>query len=132
MAKEVPVNNGIAHNAIATGSKIKGNIVTDSDFRLDGSVEGKIECSGRLVIGPNGTMVGDIICTNADIMGSLKGNVAVSDTLSLKSTANLIGDIKTKVLVIEPEAIFCGTCDMGVKASPQSFVVTEDEEVTKK
>lgn len=126
MAKEIVNNNGISHNALASGSLIKGNIVSDSDFRVDGSVEGKIDCSGRVVIGPNGSLVGNIVCTNAEIMGSLKGNIKVSDTLSLKSTANVIGDIKTKILVIEPEAVFCGTCDMGVKGSSKEYVVTEE------
>ncbi len=119
MAKENGTNNGIAHNALAFGSCVKGNIVSDSDFRVDGAVEGKIECSGRIVIGPKGSLIGDIFCTNADIMGDLKGNINVSDTLSLKSTSHVVGDIKTKILVIEPEAIFSGTCDMGVKTTAQ-------------
>lgn len=126
MAKEIANNSGISHNALASGSIIKGNIVSDSDFRVDGSVEGKIECSGRVVIGPNGSLIGDIVCTNAEIMGELKGNIKVSDTLSLKSSANVVGDIKTKVLVIEPDAIFCGTCDMGEKDSISDYVVSQD------
>jgi len=128
MAKEIVNNSGIAHNALATGSIIKGNIVSDSDFRVDGTVEGKIDCSGRVIIGPNGSLIGNIVCSNADIMGTLKGNIKVSDTLSLKSTANVMGDIKTKILVIEPEAIFCGTCDMGDKAAAQEYLVTDDKE----
>ncbi len=128
MAKENGNSNGIAHNALAFGSQVKGNIVSDSDFRVDGSVEGKIECTGRVVIGPKGSLIGDVVCSNADIMGSLKGNVDVSDTLSLKSTANVIGDIKTKVLVIEPEAVFSGTCDMGVKTSSKEESVFIAEE----
>lgn len=125
MAKEVVNNNGIAHNALAFGSNLKGNIVSDSDFRVDGTVEGKIDCSGRVIIGPKGVIIGDVVCANADIMGSLKGNISVQDTLSLKSTANVVGDIKTKVLVIEPEAVFCGSCDMGdEKVITQEFVVS--------
>lgn len=129
MAKENGNNNGIAHNALAFGSRVKGNIVSDSDFRVDGAVEGTIECTGRVVIGPNGSLIGDVVCANADIMGSLKGNVDVSDTLSLKSTANVLGDIKTRTLVIEPDAIFSGTCDMGEKASSTSNKNGEKESV---
>jgi cytoskeletal protein CcmA (bactofilin family) len=127
MAKEVINSSGIAHNALASGSTIKGNIVCDSDFRIDGTVEGKIECSGRVVIGPNGTLIGDIVCINADIMGKLKGNVVVSDTLALKSSANVFGDVKTKVLVIEPSAVFCGSCDMGVASKPASAAPITDK-----
>ncbi|MDR1678663.1 MAG: polymer-forming cytoskeletal protein [Prevotellaceae bacterium] len=129
MAKEITPNTGLAHNVLAGGSLLKGNIVSDSDFRVDGTVEGKIQCSGRVVIGPKGEIIGDIECNNADIMGNLKGNIVVTDTLSLKSTANVRGDIKTKVLIIEPEAVFCGTCDMGnsEKAALSEFIVSEEK-----
>jgi cytoskeletal protein CcmA (bactofilin family) len=129
MAKEIVNNTGIAHNALAFGSRLKGNIVSDSDFRVDGEVEGKIECSGRVIIGPKGSVLGNIICSNADIMGDLKGNITVQDTLSLKSTAHVLGDIKTKVLIIEPEAIFCGSCNMGdEKPAAQEYIITQSEE----
>ena len=59
MAKEI-LNSGIAHNVLATGSKIKGNISADSDFRIDGEVEGDIACSGKVVIGPQGTLRGNL------------------------------------------------------------------------
>ena len=48
-------------------------------------------------------------------MGSINGQLIVSDTLSLKSTSSVLGEIKTKVLVIEPEAKFTGTCEMDNK-----------------
>lgn len=129
MAKESTNNTGVAHNALAFGSILKGNIVCDSDFRVDGKVEGKIECSGRVVIGPKGSLVGDVICANADIMGSLNGNIVVADTLSLKSNSKVTGDIKTKILIIEPSAIFSGSCDMDDKK--QVSTKSKEETTTK-
>jgi len=111
MAKEI-LNSGIAHNVLANGSKIKGNITADSDFRIDGEVEGDIVCSGKVVIGPQGTLKGNLNCQNAEIMGHVNGKIVVSELLSLKETAKISGEIKTKTLMIEPKAIFSGTCDM--------------------
>ncbi|MBQ5779385.1 MAG: polymer-forming cytoskeletal protein [Paludibacteraceae bacterium] len=121
MAKEV-INNGVGHNVLASGTIVKGDIIAESDFRIDGTVEGTLKCSGRVVIGPSGKLEGEVQCANAEIMGMLNGNIVVSDTLSLKSTAKVSGDVKTKVLVIEPKAIFSGTCDMGpiAKSSVES------------
>lgn len=99
-------------NTLAQGTVIKGNVTSQTDFKVEGMVEGKIECQGRVTIGPNGKVIGDIICANADIYGNVGGNLKISDTLSLRSSANVKGDVSTKVLVIEPNAFFCGSCDM--------------------
>jgi cytoskeletal protein CcmA (bactofilin family) len=40
------------------------------------------------------------------------GDIVVNDALTLRSTANIKGDVKTKVLVVEPNAVFNGTCSM--------------------
>jgi cytoskeletal protein CcmA (bactofilin family) len=128
MAKEVVVNSGASHNVLAHGSKVKGNISADSDFRIDGLVQGEITCSGKVIIGTKGRLEGNITCVNAEIMGEVKGNVSVSDTLSLKASSNVVGDIKTKILIIEPDAVFCGSCDMGTAASAGPFIVSEENE----
>ena len=111
MNKEV-VTQGTEHNTLAFGTKVVGQIQAESNFRIDGSVEGTITCKGKVIIGAKGVMEGTLNCVSAEIMGAFKGKIFVSDTLSLKSTAKVEGEIKTKILSIEPNAIFIGTCDM--------------------
>ena len=121
MAKEIPASNqGISHNSLAFGSVIKGEIITDSDIRIDGTVEGDIQSKGKVIIGPKGKIIGDVICSTAEILGYLEGNLKVSDTLTLQSTGNIQGNITTEVLIIEPNAIFCGSCTMGNKKSAEN------------
>lgn len=112
MAKEI-VTTGIVHNIIAQGTKIVGTIETDKDIRIDGSLEGDLSCKGKVVIGQQGHLHGTIDCNNAEILGVVDGEVAVSELLTLKSSARVSGKIKTKVLTIEPQALFSGTCQMG-------------------
>ena len=109
MAKEVI---GSEHNSLAFGTKVTGDIFAETDFRLDGVIEGSIECKGKVIIGAKGVLVGTLTCANAEIMGNVKGTLHITDTLSLKSTAKVEGDIDTKILSIEPQAVFSGTCDM--------------------
>lgn len=111
MAKEI-INNGLAHNVLASGTKVKGIITSESDFRIDGEFEGEMNCSGKVVIGTQGVLVGTLNCTNAEIMGKVEGKINITEQLSLKSTTTIVGDIKTKTLIIEPDAQFNGTCDM--------------------
>ncbi|HET7733053.1 MAG TPA: polymer-forming cytoskeletal protein, partial [Paludibacter sp.] len=84
----------------------------DSDFRIDGEVEGTITCNGKVVIGQKGFLKGSITCVNAEIIGSVEGDIVVSETLSLRGSAIIKGDVKTKVLMVEPNAVFNGTCSM--------------------
>lgn len=107
---EAPV--GGLHNTLATGTTIKGDIITDTDFRLDGRVEGNITCKAKIVIGPKAQVVGNIISENAEVLGSIEGNMEVRGKLILKASAIVKGDIITQIMEIEPNASFNGSCKM--------------------
>jgi cytoskeletal protein CcmA (bactofilin family) len=112
-------NSGALYNALTSGSKIIGTVITDSDMRIDGTVEGGVKCSGKLVIGEHGLIKGTVECQNAEIMGRLEGKIDVKYTLALRATSNLKGEISTGTLMVEPNAIFNGNCSMGVKNTEQ-------------
>jgi len=100
------------HNALAAGTVIKGNISTESDFRLDGKIEGDVTCKGRIVVGPKGHVVGKITAPNAEILGKVDGNIHVHSKLTLRSSAIINGDIFIQLVEIEPNAQFNGACNM--------------------
>ena len=114
--KNMAVDNSVAgSNRIVAGTKIKGEVNSGADFRIDGEIEGTIQTSGRLVVGKTGVIKGNIICTNADVEGTINGTLVVKSTLSLKTTAVIEGEVQTDKLAIEPGADFNVTCKMGVK-----------------
>lgn len=110
--KSAPETNQ-ASNRILTGTTIEGEISSKGDVRVDGKVKGKINITGKLVIGEKGLVEGEIKCAYANISGSLKGQLEVSELLSLQATARVHGDIITNKLSIEPGAEFTGSCAMG-------------------
>ena len=63
------------YNAITSGSKIIGTIIADGDIRIDGIVEGEMQCAGKVVIGEKGLIKGTVSCQNAEIMGTLDGKI---------------------------------------------------------
>ncbi len=99
-------------NIISEGTKIKGDIVANGDIRIDGELTGNITAKGRLVIGANGKVEGQINCNNIEISGYIKGKVTASDLLNMKSTSNITGDIIAGKLSVEPGSQFSGTCVM--------------------
>jgi cytoskeletal protein CcmA (bactofilin family) len=102
-----------AVNMIGNGTVIIGEIKSKGDIRVDGSLNGSIETEGKVVVGQEGVVEGDVICKDADVAGVLKAKITVSQLLSLKSSAKLHGDIITNKLSIEPGATFTGSCSMG-------------------
>ena len=111
--------SGMMFNALTAGSKIVGNITADSDFRIDGLIEGEINCTGKIVIGEAGRVKGTIACQNAEILGLMDGKIACSQQLSLRSSGKIQGDVQTKTLIVEPGALFNGTCSMGSVAAAE-------------
>ena len=96
MSKETP--NGMIHNNFSVNTTIVGNINAASDIRIDGSLQGNIECAGKVIIGEQSRIQGNIIAANAEINGKVNGNLSIQDVLTLKATSNIEGDIATQVL----------------------------------
>ena len=115
-------------NIVAKNTSLVGDIKSDGDFRVDGKIEGTIKTSGRVVIGKEGFVSGTIECTNADIEGSFSGKLIVDQVLSLKSSADISGDVVMGKLSVEPGAAFNATCAM--KGSVK--VMQNDDKKTKK
>jgi len=113
--KNNPTVDGSSVNLIGGGTKIVGDITSAGDVRIDGHLTGNIVIAGKFVLGATGVVEGNITSVNADLSGEVKGTVNVSEMLSLKSTARINGDIETSKLMIEPGAVFTGTCNMGAK-----------------
>lgn len=99
-------------NIIAKNTSLVGDISSDGDFRVDGKIEGTVKTTGRVVIGQEGVVTGTIDCTNADIEGTFSGKLIVDQVLSLKSTANISGEVTLGKLSVEPGAAFNATCTM--------------------
>jgi len=102
-----------AINIIRKGTVIKGDVICSGDIRIDGILSGKLNSEGKVVVGETGKIEGEIICRNADISGTIKAKLTVKELLQLKSTANIVSDINTNKLSIEPGATFTGSCNMG-------------------
>ncbi|MCQ2274450.1 MAG: polymer-forming cytoskeletal protein [Bacteroidales bacterium] len=105
-------NNSSLINTITVGTVIKGDIQANGDFRMDGTLEGNITLTGKLVIGEHGHIYGNVVCQNANVIGIIDGNLSVKEFLTLYSTAHVKGDIVANKLAIEPGAYFSGTCHM--------------------
>lgn len=99
-------------NRIVEATTIKGDIESTADFRLDGHLIGNFTSKGKLVIGPAGSVIGDIFCKNVDVEGRADGKITVLEILNVKSKASIHGDVICGKLSVEPGADFSATCVM--------------------
>ncbi len=116
------INETASRNLLGADTTVKGDIESNGDFRIDGTLIGSISSKGKVVVGSTGNVEGEIKCQNADISGKVKANVTVAELLSLKASAKFSGEVTTAKLAIEPGAKFSGSCNMGeTKLSDNKF-----------
>ncbi|MDI5887066.1 bactofilin family protein [Flavobacterium yafengii] len=117
-------------NRIVEGTTIKGDIVSHADFRLDGNLIGNFQSGGKIVIGPAGSVTGDIVCKNADIEGKFDGKIQVTEVLNVKSKASIHGEVTTGKLSVEPGADFSASCTM--KTNVKNLIQIDGQQSQKK
>ena len=108
-----------AATIIAAGTTLKGDISSNGDIRIDGSLQGNIQCQAKVVIGANGSVDGDISGQQADIMGKVSGTIKVKELLQLKGGSYVNGNLYAGKLQIEPSANFNGQCHMTTATNGQ-------------
>jgi cytoskeletal protein CcmA (bactofilin family) len=103
-----------AASLISAGTTLTGDINSNSDLRIDGTLIGNINSTAKVIIGANGVVQGDISGQQADILGKVTGAVKVKELLQLKGSSMIKGNIYAGKLQVEPTATFNGECHMNI------------------
>ena len=106
-------NGGNGTTLISAGTTVKGDISSNADLRIDGTIIGNINSSAKIVIGSSGVVEGDIFGNNADIVGKVSGSIRAKELLQLRGECLVNGNIYAGKLQVEPTATFNGQCHMG-------------------
>ena len=107
--------NGNSATLISAGTTLNGDITSDNDLRIDGTIRGNVYSTAKIIIGSTGLVEGNIDGQQADITGKVVGNIPVKELLQLKGQCNVQGNIIAEKLQIEPTATFNGQCQMAGK-----------------
>jgi cytoskeletal protein CcmA (bactofilin family) len=118
-------------NLISNGTDITGDVKSNGDIRIDGTLSGNLNTKGKVVIGPTGKVTGEVICKNSEVSGIVEGKITVGQLLNLKASSKILGDIVTSKLSIEPGAKFTGTCKMSDSDSNEGVATTKEKEPEK-
>ena len=109
-------NERLANNSatlISSGTTLQGDVRSEADLRIDGTIHGNVYSSAKVIIGATGYVEGNIEGGQADVTGKVQGNITVKDLLQLRGQCNVQGNICAEKLQVEPSATFNGQCKMG-------------------
>jgi cytoskeletal protein CcmA (bactofilin family) len=120
--KKIKTEKIMEINVLAKNTTIVGSVKSEGDFRIDGTLDGSLVTNGRVIIGIEGLVKGDVQSTNANIEGKFIGKLQVNNTLAIKATANINGELVVGKLSVEPGAVFNAKIEMkgAVKELKQS------------
>ena len=118
-------------NLISNGTDITGDIKSNGDIRIDGTLTGSLNTKGKIVIGTTGKVSGEVFCKNSEVSGIVEGKITVGQLLNLKASSKILGDIVTSKLSIEPGAKFSGTCKMSDTDNNGGPATTKEKEPEK-
>ena len=95
------------------GSRISGHLSFQGSARIDGIMDGEIQCHGTLTIGEGAEVRAKISGEMVVIRGKVEGNVTAKEKVELAAPARLIGNVDAPRLSITDGVVFDGDCSMG-------------------
>ena len=107
---------------ISQGASIKGDLCSSTDIRVDGQVDGTLYTEGKAVVGESARLSGKLFGTTIDFWGKMDGDIFVRDTLSLKSSSVVNGNIHVRRIQVEMGAQINGTCNMITEDDYDTFI----------
>lgn len=113
MAKNFAPTTPVQINLIATGTELEGTLNAKDDTRICGKLKGTLRVEGKAIISQEGSIEGEIFATDADVAGTVKGEITIKGRLVLKGTAKIEGTIRASRLIVEEGATIDGSCQMG-------------------
>ncbi len=99
-------------NMIGEGTVFEGTLRSESDVRISGRIVGKLHVGGKAIVATEGVVDGEMVATNAEVAGSVQGEIKVKELLVLKNSARIDGNIEANRLIVEEGSIFNGKCQM--------------------
>lgn len=111
---------------IAEGVSIKGTMSFQKLVRIDGAFEGELLSSGKVIVGPTGSLTANINLDEAFISGKVIGDITVKTRLVLRGRAEVRGDITAPLLSVDEGVSIIGIMNIAKSEEPVESNIYED------
>jgi cytoskeletal protein CcmA (bactofilin family) len=123
-------NNSTTQSVIAADVEITGTVKSSGNVRIDGKLDGELNCEGDATIGKEAKIKGNLSVSSVTIEGTVNGNIAARDRIEMKSSARVTGDIRSKRLSVEDGVTFIGKSEVNPSGAPISMPAAEARATT--
>jgi cytoskeletal protein CcmA (bactofilin family) len=95
------------YNVLGANSSIKGDLTLTGDAIITSRIEGSVEVkeTGKLVLERGSHIIGKVKAIDLEIFGQVDGEIECSGIVSIRSSAHVVGTVKSARLVIYPGAV---------------------------
>ena len=97
---------------IDEGSEIEGTCTFGGTVMLNGTVRGEVVCTDTIIVGEKGVVHAQLRGGTVVISGQVTGNVCASQRLELRGSARVFGDVEAPIVVMAEGVLFEGHCRM--------------------
>lgn len=109
--------SGGQRNILSSDVTIIGSLRFANDLLVDGKIDGEITSEGALTVAENAVIKAEIKTKSVVVYGKVHGNITASERIEIKNGAEMVGDVKSAMLSIEPGAIFVGKSEVGTPSA---------------
>ncbi|MDP8233201.1 MAG: polymer-forming cytoskeletal protein [Candidatus Saelkia tenebricola] len=95
------------------------------NLTINGTFQGKLNTKGTLFIGQNASVKAEIMGEDITVAGKIEGNISAQRRLRLISPANVTGEIRSPLLVVEEGALLNGLCTMNAETKSKYLTLRE-------
>ena len=110
MAKKNFIDDISINTIIGPGAMITGNVTVSGFLRIDGDIDGNVQTQGRVIIGEEARIRGNIRAASVSVGGVVQGDIIAPDYVVILSSGMVIGSVLTKKLRVDDDVIPHGFC----------------------
>ena len=110
MAKKNFIDDISVNTIVGPGALISGNVTVSGFLRIDGDIDGNVQTQGRVIIGEEARIRGNIHATSVSVGGIVQGDIIAPDYVVILSSGMVIGSVLTKKLRVDDNVILHGFC----------------------
>jgi cytoskeletal protein CcmA (bactofilin family) len=118
LAASAPPRTVSPTTSIDANSEFQGTLRCKETLRIDGRVEGTVECEKAVLVGEGAKIQASVTADEVRVSGVVHGDIVARRKIMLARTAVVIGDLTTPGIVIEEGAKLKGRIVIGSDVEP--------------
>lgn len=107
--------DSVVNTILGPDSSVRGDLVIDGFVRVDGELRGSLRTTGKLIVSADARCQASLTARSAVIGGVVKGDVYVTERLTVLDGGIIVGNVFAPFLDAEADVILHGDVEVSGK-----------------